>query len=145
MKVDDMNQKSVANLFFFLVKALGILLVGSGVFLGYQSYQKAVDILDNPNKLLPWLELDKSLFPPTKEENKPVTTDPKKSQTAAVPPEEFLYKIFAEMRSYIIIFLSFLYLWVLAKISLGIIKAGTGLLLAKNQSGTREATEEIGS
>jgi hypothetical protein len=136
MKVEDTQdiQKSMSQLFRFLVRALGVLLIGAGVFLGYQSYQKAVDILDNPNKLVPWLELDKSIFPPDTEAKKqPVTTAPQKNEPVVVSQEEFLYKIFAEMRSYIIIFLSFLYLWVLAKISLGIIKAGTGLLLAKDK------------
>lgn len=106
-----------------IIRVVGIAMIGAGMYLGFLSFDKARSILDNPNTLAVWLELDKK-FPAPPENLKPVPEKP------GVPEADKAFlRMYYEMKSYFILFISYIYLWVLVKISGTFITQGIQVLL----------------
>ncbi len=117
-----------------IIRVVGIVLIGAGMYLGFLSFDKARIVLDNPNTLSVWLELDKK-FPAPPENLK---SAPEKS---GVPEADKAFlRIYYEMKSYLILFISYIYLWVLVKISGTFISSGIQILL-KDMNSRKETSE----
>lgn len=110
------------------IRLIGALLISAGAYLGYLSFEKARMTLDNPNTLAVWLELEKK-FPAPAENSVQVP-----AKNTAADPDKALLRMYYEVKSYIILFLSFIYLWILVKISGTFIQSGIQILLHEFKS-----------
>ncbi|HMY67842.1 MAG TPA: hypothetical protein PK453_02985 [Leptospiraceae bacterium] len=106
-----------------VIRVIGAVLISAGAYLGYLSFEKARMTLDNPNTLAVWLELEKK-FPAPAENSVQVP-----AKNTAADPDKALLRMYYEVKSYIILFLSYIYLWILVRISASFIQSGIQILL----------------
>ncbi len=101
--------------------AIGALLLAAGVFLGYRTFTKANEIIDEPTQLSAWLELRASVHPPKQEEKSSLLEF--KPQMSLVRDEQIYV-----LGGYLTLFIAALFLLVAAKIAAAFITAGSKIL-----------------
>lgn len=127
MEIENQKQPlSFTHISQIVMRGIGILFLAAGAYLGYISFEKARITFDNPSVLMNWLELDKK-FPQVLEAPNPANVS--KQPVKISESDLYMAKTFYEIKGYLILFLSLLYLLILVKIAGSFIKTGMQILM----------------
>lgn len=103
----------------------GALLLGAGIWLGFLVFMQSRETLEQPTKLAAWLELRGAIAQPAASEKKDSPLFSFKPEASLIKDEQIQI-----LGGYFTLFLGILLLFVMAKIAVAFVSAGTRLMRA---------------